>query len=271
MGGLSIFRELRLRLPQQSFIYVGDDAGFPYGDWDEQSLANRIVGIFERLLMQYQPQIAIVACNTASTLILPALREKFDIPFVGTVPAIKPAALRTASGLITLLGTPGTISRDYTKNLITQFASSVEVQLVGARDLAKIAEDYLLQRSWDETLLQAELAPCFVEKNGLRTDIVILGCTHYPFLANQMRKIAPWPVDWIDPAEAIASHAQRLLSNDSVDPDQSSAGENHVKQNQTPEHDLAITTSSQIQPAATRLLHSFGLKTCSMPELLEPV
>ena len=131
---------------------------------------------------------------------------------IGTVPAIKPAAGRSASGLVTLLGTPATINRRYTKSLIDQFAGRVDVNLVGAKGLARIAEDYLLQRTVDTTLLQSEILPCFVESGARRTDIVILGCTHYPFLANEMRKLAPWPVDWIDPAEAIANHTRQVLN-----------------------------------------------------------
>lgn len=263
VGGLSILRELRLVIPGERIIYVGDDAGFPYGNWEEESLTERIIGIFDNLMDRFQPDIAIIACNTASTLIMPALRDRFRIPFVGTVPAIKPAAERTVSGLVTLLGTPGTINREYTKKLINQFASTIDVKLVGAQGLAKVAEDYLLRQKYDESRLLNELHPCFVTLCNRRTDIVILGCTHYPFLANQMRKLAPWPVDWIDPAEAIAIRTRGLLQQMS---------------NNLPEkslslsiEDLAVVTSSEPTTAAVNLMHSFGLRTVAMPELLVPV
>lgn len=251
IGGLSVFRELRIRLPDKHFIYVTDDAGFPYGNLDESTLVTRVVGLFEQLLSQYKPQVAIVACNTASTLILPALRKKFDTTIVGTVPAIKPAAERTQSGLVSLLGTPGTIKRQYTKELIEVYAKNIKVELVSAKHLAEIAENYLMQQPIDEALLQQEIAPCFVQQGHKRTDIVILGCTHYPFLANQMRRLAPWPVDWIEPAEAIAKHTQKVLSDPSI----------RAVEVQEPgfDTDLALFTSNKPSLAAVNLMRSFGL------------
>jgi len=260
VGGLSILRELRLQLPGERFIYVGDDAGFPYGDWDDSALTDRIVGIFTELLKHFQPDIAIVACNTASTLIMPALRNRFDIPFVGTVPPIKPAAHRTASGLVTLLGTPGTIKREYTHQLIREYASKIEVNLVGAQGLARLAEDYLLRRQCNDEALLREMTPCFISRDGRQTDIVILGCTHYPFLVDQMRRLAPWPVDWIDPSEAIASRASDVLIQ--------SRAQQTAMENTQVENDIAIVTSASADAATESLMASFSLTIEAMPELL---
>ena len=249
IGGLSVLREARMLMHDHQFVYVGDDAGFPYGDWDGEALTRRMVGLFETLIEQYQPQLAIVACNTASTLIMPALRERFALPFVGIVPAIKPAAERTASGLITVLATPGTIQRPYTQELVKQFASHRQVTMVGATRLARLAEEHMQGLPIDTDLLRAEIAPCFVESDGRRTDIITLGCTHYPFLVNEMRKLAPWPVDWLDPAEAVARQARTVLAREALAPDTAN-----------PSHDIAIMTSGSPPSTIVRLLAGLGLR-----------
>ena len=260
IGGLSVMREARLLMHDQQFVYVGDDAGFPYGDWEEQALTQRMVGLFQTLMERFNPRLAIVACNTASTLIMPALREQFTIPFVGIVPAIKPAAERTASGLVTVLATPGTVSRPYTRNLINQFAGQCEVKLVGATQLARMAEEHMQLRDIDTQLLKEEIRPCFVQRGQRKTDIVTLGCTHYPFLVNEMRKLAPWPVDWLDPAHAVAQQARRLLAQ---------ATKNEPESVLTPVKDLAIMTSGKPSQAISRLLGSMGmqLETMGFPSL----
>lgn len=257
IGGLSVMREARLVMHEQPFVYVGDDAGFPYGDWEETALTERMVGLFQTLLDTYKPRLAIVACNTASTLIMPALRERFGIPFVGIVPAIKPAAERTSSGLISVLATPGTVSRPYTQNLIRQYASQCEVKLVGATQLARMAEEHMQLRPIDTQLLREEIRPCFVQRGHRKTDIVTLGCTHYPFLVNEMRKLTPWPVDWLDPAHAVARQASRLLAELPDD----SAG---VETGTVLQRDIAIMTSGQPTQAISRLLGSMGMQLESM-------
>ncbi len=256
IGGLSVLREARMLMHEHTFVYVGDDAGFPYGDWDGEALTRRMEGLFDTLIQTYRPHLAIVACNTASTLIMPALRTRFDLPFVGIVPAIKPAAERTASGLITVLATPGTIQRPYTQELVRQFASHRQVTMVGATRLARLAEEHMQGRSIDTRVLQAEIDPCFVERDGKRTDIITLGCTHYPFLVNEMRKLAPWPVDWLDPAEAVARQARAVLasvSDDSVGPLDTGS----------PAGDIAIMTSGSPPAPIARLLGGLGLQLTS--------
>lgn len=253
IGGLSVLREARMLMHDHKFVYVGDDAGFPYGDWEGGALTHRIVGLFDTLIASFKPRLAIVACNTASTLIMPALRKRFDIPFVGIVPAIKPAAERTASGHITVLATPGTVKRRYTLDLIKEFASNRHVNLVGATKLARLAEDHMQGRAIDYDILKSELAPCFIEQDGKRTDIITLGCTHYPFLVNEMRKLAPWPVDWLDPAEAVARQALRELDRTSQD---SEAATTLLK---APQSDIGIMTSKQPNDSVARLFRGLGL------------
>ncbi len=252
IGGLTVLREARVLMPERRFIYVADDAAFPYGDWEEPALRMHIVRLFGELLDKYCPEISIIACNTASTLVISDLREAFPShPFVGTVPAIKPAAERTCSGLVSVLATPGTVKRQYTRDLIMQWAQQCHVRLVGSTQLARLAEIYMRDGFVDESAVQAEIAPCFVEKDGKRTDVVVLACTHYPFLANRMRKLAPWPVDWLDPAEAIARRALALLPVSNKD-----RTEDH-------ERDLAVFTSGKVSFSAKRLMHGFGLMLAS--------
>lgn len=211
IGGLTVLREARVLMPDHRFVYVGDDAAFPYGDWEEGALIERMLGVFDDLLARYSPVMIVVACNTASTLILPHLRERYDIPIVGTVPAIKLAAELTSSGQVSVLATPGTVQRDYTRSLISEFASRVNVRLVGSENLAAIADRFMLTGQVDPDAINDEIKDCFQDNLGARTDIVVLACTHYPFLTNIMRRLAPWPVDWLNPAEAIARHARSLL------------------------------------------------------------
>jgi glutamate racemase len=249
VGGLTVLREARVLMPDRRFIYVADDAAFPYGNWEEPALKAHILDLFGRLLDRFQPEISVIACNTASTLVIEALRERFPGHlFVGTVPAIKPAAERTRSGLVSVLATPGTVKRQYTRDLITQWASKCHVRLVGSINLAMLAETYVRDGFVDEEAVRAEIAPCFIEQDGRRTDIVVLACTHYPFLANRMRKTAPWPVDWIDPAEAIARRALSLLEPARRESSVSFYG-----------NDPAIFTSGRPDFPTARLMQGFGL------------
>ncbi|EJF96822.1 glutamate racemase [Bartonella vinsonii subsp. arupensis Pm136co] len=212
IGGLTVFREVRLLIPERQFIYVADDAGFPYGNWEEHVLKRRILKIFTNLLTLYNPVLCVIACNTASTLIMADLRKRFPhILFVGTVPAIKSAAEQTKSGFISVLATPATVKRAYTHELINSFATQCHVQLVGSEKLAGFAEDYLRGKPIDLQELRHEILPCFVKKDGKYTDIIVLACTHYPFLIKFFREQALWPVQWIDPAKAVAKHTRSLL------------------------------------------------------------
>jgi len=204
IGGLSVIGEIRQQLPDAEIVYVADDAGFPYGAWEEAALCDHVVNAVGALVGRFSPETVVIACNTASTLVLPPLRARFELPFVGTVPAIKPAAERTKSGLVSVLATVGTIRRDYTRELIRSFAQSCEVRLVGCDLLAPLAETFMRGEPIDDAAIGSEIAPAFVEKDGRRTDTVVLACTHYPFLAEHFRRLSPWPVAWIDPSPAIA-------------------------------------------------------------------
>ncbi|MBV1702073.1 MAG: glutamate racemase [Hyphomicrobiales bacterium] len=212
MGGLTVFAQLLRLRPDAEFIYCADDAGFPYGALSRDALIARVDLVMAVLMAQFAPDAVVIACNTASTAVLPGLRAQYpNVPFVGTVPAIKPAAQASQSRMISVLATPGTVARDYTAALVRDFSDGCAVQLVGSTRLAAIAEAYLRGDGWDEAEIAAEIAPAFVEKDGSRTDQIVLACTHYPLLMDALQRQAPWPVTWIDPAPAIARRTDHVL------------------------------------------------------------
>lgn len=211
LGGLSVHAEVVAARPDARIVYAADDAAFPYGRLGEVELGARVMAVMERLIDRHQPDLAVIACNTASTLVMPGLRARFHLPFIGTVPAIKPAAEATRSRMISVLATPGTVARDYTHDLIARYGAGCDVTLVGSKTLAGLAEAALKGESIDDAAIRAEIIPCFRERDGRRTDVVTLSCTHYPLLLDAFRRLAPWPVTWIDPAPAIARRVTHLL------------------------------------------------------------
>lgn len=211
VGGLTVFREVAAARPDARYIYIADDAGFPYGNQPEDKLIARIVNVIGDAIAEHRPDLVVIACNTASVIALAELRKCYTVPFVGTVPAIKPACAQSQSKRIAVLGTQATVSREYTRALIREFAASCDVVLVGSPRLATIAELELSGLPVADADIAAEIAPCFVETDNRRTDTVVLACTHYPLLTARFRALAPWPVAWIDPAPAIARRVNDLL------------------------------------------------------------
>ena len=211
LGGLTVFREIAAARPDARFIYAADDAFFPYSRHGEARLVARVLSAIGELILSQRPDLMVIACNTASTLVLPQLRERFAIPFVGTVPAIKPACATSRSKLVSVLGTEATVAREYTRSLIREFSQGCEVTLVGSRRLAVLAEASLNGSAVTDAEIAGEIRPCFVEKNGAHTDTVVLACTHYPLLLDRFKFLAPWQVEWIDPAPAIARRVLELL------------------------------------------------------------
>ena len=211
LGGLTVFREVATARPDARLVYAADDAFFPYGRRDEAELVSRVLAVMDELIQAHRPDLVVIACNTASTLALPQLRARFAVPFVGTVPAIKPACAASVSRLVSVLGTEVTVKREYTHALIRDFAEGCAVRLVGSPRLAELAEGWLKGETLTDAEVTAELAPCFVEAGGKRTDTIVLACTHYPLLLDLLRRLAPWPVNFIDPAPAIARRVVELL------------------------------------------------------------
>jgi glutamate racemase len=210
LGGLTVYREVAAARPDADFLYIADDAAFPYSGIAEPALIGRVVDLMGELIETQRPDLVVIACNTASTIVLPELREQFTLPFVGTVPAIKPACAASATKRVSVLGTEATVQREYTRALIRDYAQDCVVTLVGAKPLAAYAEAELHGAPVRDDALRTELAPCFRD-DGARTDTVVLACTHYPLLIERLRQLSPWPVNFIDPAPAIARRVVDLL------------------------------------------------------------
>jgi glutamate racemase len=226
LGGLTVLRETVAARPDAHYVYVADDAFFPYGHHSEEAIVARVVPLIGELIASHAPDLVVIACNTASTLVMSHLREQYQVPFVGTVPAIKPACAQSKTKRVSVLGTKGTVQREYTKTLIRDFAQGCEVTLVGSPELAALAESALNGGEIGDREISAEIAPCFVgasEELSARTDTIVLACTHYPLLLERLVRLAPWPVDWIDPAPAIARRVSDLLRPPGHDADQSGA------------------------------------------------
>ncbi len=213
LGGLSVYNELFKVRPDSTFTYLADDAVFPYGALSENALIARVLLLMKEYIPKLRPDCVVIACNTASTLVLPPLRAQFNVPFIGTVPAIKTAAERTQSKMFSVLATPGTVKRDYTRDLISQYASDCAVTLVGAAHLAGIAETHMCGEPVNLELIAQEITPCFVEHKNQRTDCIVLACTHYPLILPLLQQLSPWKVELINPAPAIAKRVASVLAH----------------------------------------------------------
>jgi glutamate racemase len=257
LGGLTVFREIVRARPDADYIYVADDAFFPYGRHGEIELTARVVPLMAELIASHDPDLVVIACNTASTLVLPHLRERFAVPFVGTVPAIKPACAASRTKQVSVLGTEATVNREYTRALIRDFAQGCEVILVGSARLAGLAEAALHGAAVPDSAIAAEIAPCFIDAEGARTDTVVLACTHYPLLLERLRALAPWSVDWIDPAPAIARRVTDLLAP-------APAPETAVDGGRKAFRRSLFTSGSIPSPALAAALRGFGLDPAPM-------
>ena len=246
LGGLTVFREAAKALPNARFVFVADDAYFPYGGHGEAELVARVVPLMGELIETHAPAIIIIACNTASTLVLPHLRARYAVPFIGTVPAIKPACAASITKRVSVLGTQATVNREYTRALIRDFANGSEVTLVGSARLAGFAEAEFHGTPTEDEPIAKEIAPCFVETGGRRTDTIVLACTHFPLLASRFEKLAPWPVNFIDPAPAIARRLVELLG--------APATHNGAKPAR-----IAFTSGKTPSPALAARLKAFGI------------
>jgi glutamate racemase len=253
LGGLTVYREIVAARPDARFVYAADDAAFPYGRFSERDLSGRVTSVMGTLIDRHRPDLIVIACNTASTLVLAELRMRFSLPFVGTVPAIKPACAASRTKRVSVLGTEGTVAREYTRALIRDFGQGCDVTLVGSKHLAVLAEAQLRGEAASDSAIMDELAPCFVETEGARTDTVVLACTHYPLLLDRLSALSPWPVTFVDPAPAIARRIIDLIGPDTGQ-GPSPAGRFHFTSGQIP------------SPALAAALAEFGLSEGFSPD-----
>ena len=211
VGGLSIAREIQVQLPGVSLIYASDNAAFPYGTKAEDELIARVDRVIAALLAAYPVDLAVIACNTASTLTLPHLRQRFSLPFVGVVPAIKPAAEASQSRVIGLLATPATVARPYTHDLINTHASDCTVISLGSSELVQLAEQKLRGASISDKDITPITQALLNADGSRRMDHLVLACTHFPLLREELSRNLPERIQLIDSGAAIARRVKFLL------------------------------------------------------------
>lgn len=215
VGGLSVLQAMQqhpeLQQTNHQWIFCSDNAFFPYGTRSETLLVARVLELLDVLERNYQPDLIVLACNTASTVALAQARAKFSTPIVGVVPAIKPAARISNSKVIGLLATPATIQRPYTQQLIDQFASDCQIVRVGSSALVKMAEQYLRNTPVNHPELYQILSPLREAIRQQHLDTVVLACTHFPLLLDALMEQLPEVTHWIDSGEAIARRVSAVL------------------------------------------------------------
>lgn len=215
LGGLTVLGPTRALLPTAPFVYAADYAGLPYGKKSNEELAARIPALLGRLVERYQPRLAVIACNTASTIALAHVRAALDLPIVGTVPAIKPAAELTKSGVIGVLGTEATVRQPYVDDLSAKFAAGKTVLRHGSPGLVTGAEAKLRGEAVDPDTIARAVTGLRNQPAGERIDVIVLACTHFPLLQDELQAAAGPGVALIDGAAGIARRIAHLTAGQS--------------------------------------------------------
>ena len=200
----------RAKLPTSPIVYAADSAGYPYGTKTEAEIASRVPALLGRLVERHQPRLVVIACNTACTIALDHVRAALDVPVVGTVPAIKPAAEMTKSGVIGVLGTEATIRQPYVDDLASEFASHCTVLRHGSPELVALAEAKLAGDAISVGDVRSAALPLFELDRGAEIDTVVLACTHFPLLADELAAAFP-ELQWVDGGAGIARRIQYLM------------------------------------------------------------
>ena len=222
VGGLSVLAPTRELLPNAPIVYAADSAGFPYGTKSDAELASRVPALLGRLVERFHPRLAVIACNTASTIALEHVRSALELPVVGTVPAIKPAAEMSKSRVIGVLGTEATVRQGYVDDLAARFASDCTIIRHGSPELVELAEAKLAGDEVSADAVRAAAQPMFDAPEGDRIDTVVLACTHFPLLDDELRGAFP-NVDYIDGGPGIARRIA-YLTRDQAWPSVPTAG-----------------------------------------------
>jgi len=216
VGGLTVYDALREILPDAPVIYAADLAGLPYGNRSEAEIAARVAGLLGRMGERFAPRLACIACNTASTIALGMVRDVLEIPIVGTVPAIKPAALATKTGVIGLIGTQATIRQRYVDDLESRFASGKQLLRIAAPELVACAEAKLRGRSVDRSEIERAARGLRAMSGGEAVDTLVLACTHFPLLSEELADALGADVAMIDGANGIARRIVSLVEGQAM-------------------------------------------------------
>ena len=244
VGGLSVLRPTRALLPTAPIVYVADNAGFPYGARSEEDIALRVPALLAPVVDRFQPRLLVIACNTASTIALDTVRTALELPVVGTVPAIKPAAEMSKTRVIGVLGTQATVRQPYVDDLAARFAADCTVIRHGSPELVELAEAKLAGSPVSVAAVRAAALPMFKAERGTDIDVVVLACTHFPLLEEELRAAFPG-VALVDGGAGIARRIASL-TRDQGWPAQPSSG-------------TILFTGAAPQPALCRSLAGFGL------------
>ena len=203
VGGLSVLEPTLKLLPNAPIVYAADSAGFPYGRRTEAEIASRVPALLGRLVERFHPRLAVIACNTASTIALEHVRSALDLPVVGTVPAIKPAAEMSKTRVIGVLGTEATVRQPYVDDLAAKFASDCTIVRHGSPELVELAESKLSGQEVGVEAIKAATQPMFDAPGGDRIDTVVLACTHFPLLDEELRTVFP-DINYVHGGDGIA-------------------------------------------------------------------
>jgi glutamate racemase len=212
VGGLSVVAPARELLSTAAFVYAADTGGFPYGTKTEAEIAARVPALLGRLVERYRPRLVVIACNTASTIALTVVRSALDVPVVGTVPAIKPAALASVTRVLGVLGTDATVRQPYVDRLSAEYASDCTVVRHGSAALVALAEAKLRGEPVAIADVRAAIAGLFDGPHGGSIDTVVLACTHFPLLADELAAAVPHPVRFVDGGLGIARRIAHLTA-----------------------------------------------------------
>jgi glutamate racemase len=228
IGGLSVFAKARAALPTANMIYAADYAGIPYGEKSEMEVATRVCALLGLLTERYRPRLAVIACNTASVITLSHVRAVLGLPIVGTVPAIKPAALATRSGVFGVLGTNATIRQAYVDRLEAEFAVDKNMLRHAAPDLVAAAEAKLRGEQPDPAIFESAMAGLLDQPDGNRMDTIVLGCTHFPLIEAELAQAArnlghAIEIAFVDGSDGITRRICHLTA-DQIWPDTSTPG-----------------------------------------------
>lgn len=217
VGGLSVFAELNRLLPTAPVIYAADLAGLPYGTKTEPQIAARVTGLLGRMAERYRPRLICIACNTASTIALEMVRDVLEVPIVGTVPAIKPAASLTQTGVIGLLGTEATIRQHYVDNLEAEFAQGKTLLRLAAPELVEAAEGKLRGERVDLAVIENAATRLNAMADGKEIDTLVLACTHFPLLSEELHEVFGANVSLLHGAGGIARQIARRVEGQTFD------------------------------------------------------
>jgi glutamate racemase len=203
VGGLSVLEPTRELLPQAPIVYAADNAGFPYGKRSEAEIASRVPALLGRLVERFHPRLAVIACNTASTIALDHVRSALDLPVVGTVPAIKPAAEISRSRVLGVLGTEATVRQPYVDDLAASFARDCTIVRHGSPELVELAEAKLGGEALRLDAVRSAVQPMFDKAGGDAIDTIVLACTHFPLLEDELKQAFP-NIAFVDGGRGIA-------------------------------------------------------------------